>query len=81
MVGVAVWDRREETLRAIQEHNLPWKQIVDAQSIPTNLYGVNGIPHIMLFAPDGTIVARNLRGSALRAKVAEVLAEEEPCDC
>jgi len=73
MVGVAVWDNREATLRAIREHNIPWTQIVDAQSIPVDLYGINGIPEIMLFAPDGTIVARGLRGNALKAKVAEVM--------
>lgn len=32
------------------------------------LYGVNGIPHIILFAPDGTIVARNLRGDEMKQK-------------
>jgi len=78
MVGVAVWDNREATLRAIREHNIPWTQIIDAHNIPTDLYGISGIPQIMLFAPDGRIIARNLRGSALRAKVAEAL---EPCDC
>ena len=73
MVGVAVWDNREATLRAIHEHNIPWIQIVDAQRIPTVLYGIDFIPQIMLFAPDGTIVARNLFGNSLRTKVTEIM--------
>ena len=32
---------------------------------PTDLYGVNGIPHIMLIDPDGKIVARQLAGDLL----------------
>jgi thiol-disulfide isomerase/thioredoxin len=76
ILGVAVWDRRENTVQAIHEHKLPWLQIVDAGSIPTELYGIRGIPHIMLVGPDGKIVARDLRGEALRMKIEDVL-----CDC
>jgi len=73
LLGVAVWDKREETLKSIERHKTGWSQIIDAGAIPTDLYGINGIPHIILFAPDGTIVARNLRGDELKAKVAEVM--------
>ena len=37
------------------------------------LYGISGIPHIILFAPDGTILARGLRGNQIEMKLAEVL--------
>jgi len=73
VLGVAVWDEREATLTAIEAHHIVWPQIIDAQQVPTELYGINGIPHIILFGPDGTILARGLRGDALKAKVAEVL--------
>ena len=75
VLGVAVWDKREDTLEAAGQLGIEWSQIVDAQNIPTDIYGIAGIPHIILFGPDGTIVARGLRGEALKAKVAEVLAE------
>lgn len=29
---------------------------------PMEVYGFDGIPMIMLFAPDGTMVARDIRG-------------------
>ena len=37
------------------------------------MYGIKGIPQIILFAPDGTIVKRNLRGDAMKEFVAEQL--------
>ena len=73
ILSIAVWDKREETLKSIEKHNPAWPQIIDADRIPTNLYGIEGIPHIILFAPDGTIVARGLRGDTLKEKVAEVM--------
>ena len=73
MLSVAVWDKPEDTVKAAQEENITWNQIINAQKIPTNIYGIEGIPHIILFGPDGTIVKRNLRGSAIRAAVAEAL--------
>lgn len=38
---------------------------------PMDLYGVKGIPFILLFGPDGTIIARDLRGEGMKNKVAE----------
>ncbi|MDR3251854.1 MAG: AhpC/TSA family protein [Tannerella sp.] len=73
VVSVAVWDEREATIKAISEDGNTWPQILDAQTVPTELYGIQGIPHIILFGPDGTIVARNLRGDQLKDKIAEVM--------
>jgi len=73
VLGVAVWDKREESLKSLDSHSIPWPQIIDASDIPTNLYGISGIPHIILFGPDGKIIARDLRGNQLKAKVAEVM--------
>ena len=73
VLSVAVWDKPEDTMKALKEEDLPWSQIINAQRIPTDIYQIEGIPHIILFAPDGTIVKRNLRGSAIRAAVADAL--------
>ena len=73
MLSVAVWDKPEDTARAAEEENIVWQQIVNAQKIPTDLYGIDGIPHIILFGPDGTILKRNLRGAEIRKAVAEAL--------
>ena len=44
LLGVAVWDKRDATLAGIESHGVTWSQIVDAQAIPTDLYGIDGIP-------------------------------------
>ena len=73
VLGVAVWDSPENTKKAIEELKINWPQILNAGDTPTKLYGINGIPHIILFGPDGTIIARDLRGDGLKAKVKEVI--------
>lgn len=73
VLGVAVWDKHDDTLAAIRDHELPWECIIDAGNIPTDIYGISGIPCIMLIAPDGTIVSRDLQGDELKADVARIL--------
>lgn len=62
----------DETLKAIEEEQLPYPQIINSQKIATDAYGITGIPEIILFGPDSTIVARNLRGNAIDKKLTEV---------
>ena len=73
VVSVAVSDKREDTVKALEKLDMPWHQILDAQKIPSELYGVNAIPHLILFAPDGTILKRGLRGEQIYSTVAEIL--------
>lgn len=75
VVGLAVWDEPADTKKCVKELALPWTIIDNAQSEATEIYGVSGIPHIIVFAPDGTILARDLRGNDLTAKVDELLAK------
>lgn len=70
VVGVAAWDDPEKTLRAIADDNIPYPQILNTQKIATDAYNISGIPHLILFAPDGTIVARGLRGPAIERTLA-----------
>lgn len=73
ILGVAVWDEPDATVKAIERHQLPWPQIINAQSVPTDLYGISGIPCIILFGPDGTIISRDLQGDALVESVRNAL--------
>ena len=66
---------KADTKKCVKELALPWTIIDNAQSEATEIYGVSGIPHIIVFAPDGTILARDLRGNDLAAKVDELLAK------
>ena len=71
MLSVAVWDKLEDTEKAAKEEGIKWLQIVNAQKVPTEIYGINGIPHIILFGPDGTILKRGLRGPAIGEEIAK----------
>lgn len=73
VLSVAVWDKIEDTQKAIEEEQLPWNQILQANTIPTDIYGIQGIPHIILFGPDGTILKRGLRGEDIHDAVEEAL--------
>ena len=77
IVSIAVNDKREQTLHALKQLDMPWHQIVDAQSIPSTLYNIKGIPHLILFAPDGTILRRDLRGEQIYTAISQILSEEK----
>ncbi len=73
VLSVAVWDDPADTKAAAAEHGVVWSQIINAQRIPTEIYGIQGIPHIMLVGPDGTILKRDLRGADIEKAVSEAL--------
>lgn len=71
VIGVAVWDKDNSGSRQVMEQlGMPWNQIfMGEDKTPTELYGIIGIPHIILFGPDGTIVKRDLRGDDMKSTV------------
>lgn len=73
ILGVAVWDEPQNTLKAIETHQLPWNQIINAGTIPTDIYGISGIPCIILFDPEGNIVSRDKQDEALVADVKKAM--------
>ncbi len=77
VVSIAVWDERQKSIDAIPKLGMTWNQIVEAESIPTELYGVNGIPHLMLIGPDGKIIARGLSDTVLDLWVSSELKKME----
>ena len=74
-LGVAVKDKPEATLRAVRDDSIPYPQILNSQAIASELYGINSIPEIILFAPDGTILLRGNRMDAIEQKLAEIFSE------
>lgn len=73
LLSVACWDKEPNTRKALEEEKMPWPQIINAQDIATNAYGINGIPQIILFAPDGRIAAKGLRGTMVDETIAKML--------
>lgn len=72
VVGIAAWDKPDASLHAIKDDGVPYPQIINSQDIATDAYNIRGIPHIILFAPDGTILARGLRGEEIERRLAEI---------
>ena len=72
VLGIAFRDKPEETEQAIRDLGIPYPQIINAQNIPATLYGIDALPHTILFAPDGTIIARNIYGEELKEKLKEI---------
>ena len=72
VLGVAVKDKPEATLKAIAELQIPYPQILDSQDGAYNLYELNGIPYTILFAPDGTILARGLVGENIEQQLKKI---------
>ena len=73
VLSVAVWDQPQSTKDTAKVYGVKWDQIINAQQVPTELYGIQGIPHIILFGPDGTILKRNLRGEEIEEEVAKYI--------
>ena len=73
ILSIAVADRVEDSREAAAKLGIVWNQIVNAQDIPLDIYGIDAIPHVILFGPDGTILKRNLRGSQIGEAVKAVL--------
>ena len=69
IVGAPVYDKTEDTLEAIEELMIPWKQILNVPESVSKAYGFDYIPYIILIGPDGTILERDLRGDDLWNKV------------
>lgn len=70
VLGIYVWDKVENLAPAIEKEGITWPQIIDSNETATKLYGVQGIPCIMLIGPDGTILDRtNLRGANMQPTV------------
>ncbi|MDE7386701.1 MAG: AhpC/TSA family protein [Muribaculaceae bacterium] len=75
VVGVAVWEEPDQTNAYLAENPLPWNIIVNGQHGPTDIYGINGIPCIILIDPDGNIVARDLMEGELINTVTTAMGE------
>ena len=76
VLSLAVWERKPQshTIEVAGELGMDWLHMNNCGQIPTDIYGVEGIPHLMLIGPDGTILKRGFHGlEGIQAAVAEHL--------
>ncbi|MBP5795603.1 MAG: AhpC/TSA family protein [Bacteroidales bacterium] len=75
IVGLSLDKELEPWLDAIEDWEMPWIHLSDLkewESKVVEVYSVYSIPDNLLIDPEGTIVARGLRGNALEDKLAEI---------
>lgn len=76
VLSLAVWERQpvNVTIETAAELGMDWLHVNNCGSVPTDIYGVEGIPHLMLIGPDGTILKRGFHGlEGIEAAVAEYI--------
>ncbi len=76
IIGVSLDKKEEDWKKAINDDGLIWNQVSNLAYFDdaiAKLYNVDAIPAAFLLDANGVIVAKNLRGPDLEAKVAELL--------
>ena len=71
--GVSLDDKKDAWVNAIEKHDLPWIHVSSLKGWEcpvAKIYNVTGIPKMYLLDKEGRIVAMDLRGEALKEKVA-----------
>ena len=79
IVGISLDNKKEAWVGAVKEMKMPWPQLSDLKGWKCEgaaIYAVNSIPQTILVDPQGIIIAKNLRGDELEAKLAEVYAKK-----
>ncbi|GAB1360558.1 TlpA disulfide reductase family protein [Porphyromonadaceae bacterium] len=76
IVGVSFDRTKEAWIKGIADLQITWPQMSDVkywESEGAKVYAVRGIPHTVLLDKEGTIVAKDLHGEELEAKIVELL--------
>lgn len=76
VLGVSLDEDLDKWKKAINEDKMPWQQVSDLKGFKNSVaktYGISAIPINFLIAPNGIIIAKNLRDKALENKLTEVI--------
>ena len=73
VIGVPVNDMVDATKKAMQDLGIHYPQVLDPSMRLAEQFGIVGIPHIILFDPEGNMVAKGLREDQIEEAVSKVL--------
>lgn len=73
ILGVSIDQNKTKWKEAVEADQLIWTQVIDENSVSNQAYGIISIPANILVDPQGIIVAKNIFGKKLEAKLQEVL--------
>ncbi|PHN01335.1 hypothetical protein CRP01_37745 [Flavilitoribacter nigricans DSM 23189 = NBRC 102662] len=78
ILSVSLDNKKDRWLQAIEKDQLEWHHVSDLKGWSNEVaqtYDVHSIPQTILLDPEGKILARNLRGRSLEAKLAELFGQ------
>ena len=67
VLGIPVQDKQDATKEAMKQLGIHYPQLLDQGATLVEEYGVNGIPHLFLFGPDGKVLKDGMRGEGIDA--------------
>ena len=76
VLGVSLDKEKNAWTSAIRNDDLTWTHVSDLKfwdSMVVPMYNIQGIPYNVLLDPNGIVIAENLRGEELIAKLAQVI--------
>ena len=76
VISLTVWERKPQshTFETAASLDMDWTVLTNCGTVPSDIYGVESIPHLMLIGPDGTILKRGFHGlEGIQSAVAEYL--------
>ncbi|MHA7060056.1 redoxin domain-containing protein [Aquimarina sp. M1] len=79
IIGVSLDRNKDHWIQAIDNDNLDWNHVSHLkfwQDPIAKAYGVRSIPATFILDEKGNVIAKNLRGAALEAKMSELLGEK-----
>ena len=75
VLGVSLDRTKSKWISAIEKDGLEWHHVSDLKGWKNQVakqYSVSSIPHTILLDREGKIIARNMRGEHLTAKLKEI---------
>lgn len=79
ILSVSLDSDKKAWLQAIEKDGLPWLHVSDLKgwnNAVGRLYGVRGVPACFLIDKEGKVIATDVRGEKLNAKLAEIFANK-----
>lgn len=76
MIGLSLDEETDAPRKFVAERGIPWVQVslgLGSETSVTKDYGVQTIPATFLIGPDGTVIAKGMRGKQIKEVVAKAL--------
>ena len=72
VIGVPVNDKVDATKKAMQDLGIHYPQVLDPSQRLAEQFQVKGIPYVVLFDPEGNVVAEGLRGDKIEEELSKI---------